>query len=198
METNTQNTTTTTRRSNRKTELPVSKQFYNKLIQSAHQIFSELGCSDDKFEWLTLLIDDYLLSRKTVDRADLSADDMADVYVVFVCLRQEIDKAISRSERARLRAAQRRSRRPSEKPRQSVEPPTASVAADASTSTAHTADSATATDAVKSLVPTLSAGDSQLTDSQILDEINFLRAYRGYIEKSCMRARQNQWQGVSF
>lgn len=191
METNTQNTTS--RRGNRKSELPVSKQFYNKLIQSARRIFSELGCSDDKMEWLTLMIDDYLLSRKTVDRADLSADDMADVYVVFVCLRQEIDKAISRSERARLRAAERRSRRSAEKPRQSVEPPTASV--DSATS-AHTAD--TSTNVVKPLIPTLSAGDSQLTDSQILDEINFLRAYRGYIEKSCMRPRQNQWQGVSF
>lgn len=191
METNTQNTTS--RRSNRKSDLPVSKQFYNKLIQSARRIFSELGCSDDKMEWLTLMIDDYLLSRKTVDRADLSADDMADVYVVFVCLRQEIDKAISRSERARLRAAERRSRRSAEKPRQSVEPPTASV--DSATS-AHTAD--TSTNVVKPLIPTLSAGDSQLTDSQILDEINFLRAYRGYIEKSCMRPRQNQWQGVSF
>lgn len=191
METNTQNTTA--RRSNRKSDLPVSKQFYNKLIQSARRIFSELGCSDDKMEWLTLLIDDYMLSRKTIDRADLSADDMADVYVVFVCLRQEIDKAISRSERARLRAAERRSRRPAEKPRQSVEPPTASVD---STTSAHTAD--TSTNVVKPLIPTLSAGDSQLTDSQILDEINFLRAYRGYIEKSCMRPRQNQWQGVSF
>lgn len=191
METNTQNTIS--RRSNRKSDLPVSKQFYNKLIQSARRIFSELGCSDDKIEWLTLMIDDYLLSRKTVDRADLSADDMADVYVVFVCLRQEIDKAISRSERARLRAAERRSRRSAEKPRQSVEPPTASV--DSATS-AHTAD--TSTNVVKPLIPTLSAGDSQLTDSQILDEINFLRAYRGYIEKSCMRPRQNQWQGVSF
>lgn len=191
METNTQNTTS--HRSNRKSDLPVSKQFYNKLIQSAHRIFSELGCSDDKMEWLTLLIDDYLLSRKTVDRTDLSADDMADVYVVFVCLRQEIDKAISRSERARLRAAERRNRRSAEKPRQSVEQPTASVDNSATT---HTADSST--NSVKPLVPTLSTGDSQLTDSQILDEINFLRAYRGYIEKSCMRTNQNRWPGMSF
>lgn len=194
METNTQNTTS--RRSNRKSDLPVSKQFYNKLIQSAHRISTELGCADDKMEWLILLIDDYLLSRKTVDRADLSADDMADVYIVFVCLRQEIDKAISRSERARLRAAERRSRRPVEKPRQSVEPPTAEVDTTSSTSANHTSDSST--NVVKPLIPTLTASDSQLTNSQILDEINFLRAYRGYIEKSCMRTRQNQWQGVSF
>lgn len=84
--------------------LPVSKNFYNRLIDKAAVILRDIRAAEGMLEHLRGFIDNYLSTGKVPSPRDVRYS----VFLVFTCLRPEIDAAVVRSAGARRRAAERR------------------------------------------------------------------------------------------
>lgn len=82
---------------------PVSKKFYNHLIDKVSGILDTLR-APWVMEQIRTFIDNYLTSREINSSLDLRYSP----FVIFITLRPEIDAAIERSAAARRRAALRR------------------------------------------------------------------------------------------
>lgn len=84
--------------------MPVSKNFYNRLLEKAEKILRDIRSVPGMVEHIRRFIDNYL----TMGKVPTNRDVRYSIFVVFTCLRPEIDAAMARSAAARRRAAERR------------------------------------------------------------------------------------------
>ncbi|MCM1355897.1 MAG: hypothetical protein NC212_05790 [Staphylococcus sp.] len=89
--------------------LPVSKKFHTYITDRINDACRTIGDNDDAAAKTLALVNRYI----TTGECDLTDAD-AIVRLIFTLLRPEIDRAISRSKAARLRAANRRAEKATE------------------------------------------------------------------------------------
>lgn len=84
--------------------LPVSKKFYERLIHKILHLLREIHLGAEHVETMHILIYKYLTTRYT----PMAREVRYSLFLIFYCLKPEIDAAVERSAAARRRATERR------------------------------------------------------------------------------------------